>query len=111
AARGGAAETALRRGAVTPQLLASDLFSALVPGRDRFDLITANPPYIAEPDLLGLPVDVGRFEPKLAPAGGPGGLAILRRIVAEAPRFLEPGGALAVEVGAGQAPDVQRLFE
>jgi release factor glutamine methyltransferase len=106
-----AAENALRLGAVTLGLIRSDLFSALSSARDRFDLITANPPYIAEPELRTLPVDVRRFEPKLALAGGLDGLAVIRRIVAEASRFLDVGGVLVIEVGAGQAPDVRRLFE
>jgi release factor glutamine methyltransferase len=106
-----AAENALRLGAVTLGLIRSNLFSALSSGRDRFDLITANPPYIAELEWPALQVDVRSFEPKLALVGGPDGLAVIRRIVAEASRFLEPGGVLAIEVGAGQAPDVRRLFE
>lgn len=106
-----AAENALRLGAVTLGLIRSDLFSALSSARDRFDLITANPPYIADPEFRTLPVDVRRFEPKLALAGGPDGLAVIRRIVAEASRFLAPGGVLAIEVGAGQAEEVRRVFE
>lgn len=105
-----AAENALRLGAVTLGLIRSDLFSALEAGRDRFDLITANPPYIAEHELATLQVDVRSFEPRLALVGGADGLALIRRIVAEAPRFLDAGGVLALEVGAGQAPDVCRLF-
>ena len=43
--------------------------------------------------------------------GGPDGLALLRRVIEDAPRFLAMGGALAVEVGAGEAADVVALFE
>jgi release factor glutamine methyltransferase len=106
-----ASENALRLGAVTLGLVQSDLFAAFDPRRDRFDLITANPPYIPEGDLPGLQVDVRAFEPKLALLAGPDGLALIRVIVAEAPRFLGSGGVLAIEVGAGQAPAVQQLFE
>jgi release factor glutamine methyltransferase len=106
-----AAENALRLGAVTLDLIQSDLFSSLSPGRDRFDLITANPPYIAEPELSTLQVDIRSFEPQLALNGGPDGLALIRQIVAEAPRFLDPGGVLAIEVAVGQAEVVRQLFE
>jgi release factor glutamine methyltransferase len=106
-----AAENAIRLGAVNLGFLRSDLFSALDPRRHRFDLITANPPYIPEGDLPGLQVDVRAFEPKLALVSGLDGLTLARKIIAEAPRFLDPGGVLAMELGAGQAPAVRRLFE
>jgi release factor glutamine methyltransferase len=106
-----AAENALRLGAVTLGLLRSDLFSALDPRRHRFDLITANPPYIAECEIVGLPMDVRGFEPRLALVAGPDGLALIRRIATEAPDFLDPGGVLALEVGAGQAPEVRGILQ
>jgi release factor glutamine methyltransferase len=106
-----ARENATRLG-VTHQvtLLRSDLYAALDPGA-RFDLITANPPYIAEPEIASLPPDVRDFEPRLALAGGDDGLDVVRRVVSGARSFLAPGGVLALEVGAGQAPEVQALFE
>jgi release factor glutamine methyltransferase len=105
-----ARDNALRLGAAhNTAFVRSDLFAALQPSA-RFDLITANPPYIADAEIPTLPVDVRDFEPRMALVAGPDGLAILRRLVAEAPRFLEPGGVLAVELGAGQAPAVSELF-
>jgi release factor glutamine methyltransferase len=106
-----ARENATRLG-VTHQiaLLRSDLYAALDPGA-RFDLITANPPYISELEIPSLPPDVRDFEPRLALAGGEDGLAVVRRVVLGARSFLAPGGVLALEVGAGQAPEVQALFE
>jgi len=105
-----ACENALRLGAVNAGFLRSDLFSALPPAA-RFDLITANPPYIPDGDIPGLMPDVRDYEPRIALAGGTDGLDLVRRIVTEAPARLEVGGLLAVEVGAGQAPDVAALFE
>ncbi|MCC6522084.1 MAG: peptide chain release factor N(5)-glutamine methyltransferase [Polyangiaceae bacterium] len=90
--------------------LESDLFAALTRCRGKLDLVTANPPYIAEPDVPGLPVDVRDFEPRLALVAGPDGLAFYRRLAAEAPAMLAPAGVLAVEVGAGQAGAVAGLF-
>lgn len=107
-----AQENALRLGAVNVGFLAGDLFAPLgPPGRVRFDLITANPPYIPDGEIPTLQQDVRDFEPKLALAGGPDGLGLVRRIVAEAPGYLEEGGSLALEVAAGQAPDVRALLE
>jgi release factor glutamine methyltransferase len=54
--------------------------------------------------------DVRDHEPHLALEGGADGLDVVRRVVAGAPARLVPGGVLAVEVGAGQAPAVAALF-
>jgi release factor glutamine methyltransferase len=107
-----ARENAVRLGAVFQTAwLAGDLFEPLAawPGT-RFDLITANPPYIPESEVSSLPVDIRGFEPKLALSGGADGLDVLRRIVSGAPRFLLPGGVLAVEMGMGQTSPVRELF-
>ena len=73
----------------------------------RFDLIVANPPYVADgdPHLRDL-----RHEPRQALAAGADGLEALRRIVAAAPAHLAPGGRLAVEHGHDQGPAVRDLF-
>ncbi len=86
----------------------ADLFSGLP--RGRFDLIMANPPYIPSSDVLTLDPMVRNFEPKLALDGGIDGLDITRRIVQEAPEWLEPDGILAIEVGFDQAPAVHELL-
>jgi release factor glutamine methyltransferase len=105
-----AVENALRLGAYNVAFLLSDLWAALRPGRDRFDLVTANPPYIAAGDIPGLAVDIRAYEPLLALEGGADGLDFYRRIVAEAPAFLAEGGVLAVEIGFDQGQAVQGLF-
>jgi release factor glutamine methyltransferase len=105
-----ARENSIRLGAATIGLVQSDLFAAFDPARDRFDLITANPPYIADAEIPTLAVDIHKFEPRLALAGGEDGLDLVRRILADAPRFLAPGGVLAMEIGAGQSPEVIELF-
>ncbi len=105
-----ARENVVRLGATNCAIGVSDLFAALEGRAVVFDLITANPPYIPDDEIDTLMVDVRAFEPRLALAGGPDGLVILRRIVHEAPRYLAEGGVLAVELMAGQAPDVSALF-
>jgi release factor glutamine methyltransferase len=74
----------------------------------RFDLITANPPYIPDGEVPTLSADIRNFEPHMALCGGADGLAILRRLVKAAPSRLVRGGVLAMEVGAGQAERVAK---
>ncbi|HEY3819624.1 MAG TPA: peptide chain release factor N(5)-glutamine methyltransferase [Polyangiaceae bacterium] len=106
-----ARDNALRLGAYNVAWRQGDLFDA-VPSPERFDLVTANPPYIAAGDFASLQADVRDHEPRLALEGGADGLSLLARVVAGAPaRLVSPGGVLAVEVGAGQAPAVVQLFE
>jgi release factor glutamine methyltransferase len=78
----------------------------------RVDAIASNPPYIPTADLPDLPREVREHEPRLALDGGPDGLTVHRRIIAGAPRYLRPGGVLALEVAAvsGQPGAVARLM-
>jgi release factor glutamine methyltransferase len=72
-----------------------------------FDLIVANPPYVAEGD--GHLADL-RFEPLGALVSGPDGLDAIREIVRDAPRYLSPGGWLLLEHGMGQDGAVRGLL-
>ncbi len=74
---------------------------------ERFDVVLANPPYVAEgdPHLAAL-----GFEPRLALTAGADGLDAIREIVREAPRHLAPGGWLLLEHGAGQNAKVRALL-
>lgn len=87
--------------------LEGDLEVPLIP-HAPFDLIVANLPYIPAGDIAGLAPEV-RAEPLRALDGGPDGLALVRRLVAAAPALLAPGGAIALEIGIGQAQDTARL--
>ena len=74
-----------------------------VPLRARsFDVVTAVAPYVPTDDLGYLPVDVLRYEPRVALDGGDEGLALVRPVVAAAGRLLRPGGWLLTEVGGEQ---------
>jgi release factor glutamine methyltransferase len=84
-----------------------DGFTALT-GR-AFDVIAANPPYLAEGDLTAAEPELA-FEPVGALVAGPTGLEALERLAAEAPAHLAPGGWLLAEVGAGQAGRVAALW-
>ncbi len=76
----------------------------------RFDLIAANPPYIASKDMASLDRSVAEHEPHLALDGGPDGLDAYRAIAPAALGLLRHGGAVGVEVGQGQADAVACLF-
>src|SRR6185295_18826821 len=79
-----------------------DGFSALPPNL-AFDLIVANPPYIALAELETLEPEVRDHDPRAALDGGIDGLAFYRRLAAEARSFLKPTGRLMLEFGDGQA--------
>lgn len=72
------------------------------------DVIVSNPPYVASTDPL--PPEVEAWEPSAALRSGPDGLDDLRAIVAGAPRWLAPGGALVVELDPRQAATVAGLM-
>ncbi len=100
---------ALRLGAMIG-LVRSELFSALGAYAGKLDLVTANPPYIPDAAYAGLPPDIRDFEPRLALASGADGLDVTRRIVAESPAMLAPGGILAIEIDDSAAEAVTALF-
>lgn len=74
-----------------------------------YDMICVNPPYIPTSELASLQAEVKR-EPVLALDGGADGLDFYRRIARDYATHLSPGGALLMEVGAGQAEDVAAMF-
>ncbi len=74
---------------------------------ERFDLILANPPYIATNDPL--PPEVSAYEPAEALYAGADGLDAYRVLIPQLPRLLAPGGAAAVEIGSTQAAAVGAL--
>ena len=87
----------------------SDLFAAL--GAMRADIVVSNPPYLPTDLIPTLSPEVSRHDPRIAMDGGPDGLSVIRRIVAEAPAWLVPGGALLLETfGGEQARTVAALM-
>jgi release factor glutamine methyltransferase len=86
--------------------LPSDGFSAV--NGLRFDAIVCNPPYVPSCELQRAQPEIA-WEPRSALDGGVTGLAVIRRVVAEAPRYLEDGGWLLMEMGADQRAAVEQL--
>jgi len=85
----------------------ADLLPPLPLSPIPYSLICANLPYIPTATLRGLPL-YGR-EPTLALDGGADGLALIRRLLAEAPRRLAPGGLILLEIEASQGTAVLSL--
>ncbi len=75
-----------------------------------FDLIVSNPPYIRDGDIDSLAPEVARFEPRRALAGGPDGLDCYRALAPDIARLLVPGGLAVLEIGQGQADEVEAIF-
>jgi release factor glutamine methyltransferase len=91
-----------------------DLFAPLpsvVQG--RVDVVVGVVPYVPTPDLPLLQRDTLTFESTLSYDGGADGTDIPRRVLIDSPRFLKPGGAVLLELGADQpealAGDLDRL--
>jgi release factor glutamine methyltransferase len=83
--------------------------SLLEPCPGTYDLIAANLPYIATADIAGLAAEV-RHDPVSALDGGSKGLDLIAVCITQAPAKLNPGGWLALEIGASQAGPVRTLL-
>jgi release factor glutamine methyltransferase len=85
-------------------------------GAGGFDLIVANLPYVAEGEWADLEPEVTQWEPREALLAGPDGLDAIRALLGDGARLSAPlereasGGALALEIGAGQAQAVAALM-
>ena len=75
-----------------------------------FELIVSNPPYIPTRAVAGLAIEVRDFDPLAALDGGADGLDAYRALIPQAADSLAPGGALVVEGGQGQAPQIEALM-
>ena len=90
-------------------LLESDCFSALEPD-SQFSLIASNPPYVSDTDRNTMQREV-LYEPAAALFAGPDGLAVIRRLLRDAPLFLRRDGYLVFEIGFGQHEAVRNLID
>lgn len=92
----------------TIRFLKGSWFEA-VSGKERFDLIVSNPPYLSAEEIATAEPEVINYEPQSALAAGPEGLDDLRRILAHAPHHLSAGGLLALETGIAQHKELEGL--
>jgi release factor glutamine methyltransferase len=92
------------------ELRVGDLFAPLEPG-SVFDLVVANPPYLAPGERAELEPDVRDFEPAMALFAPDEGLAIVRRILADAAAWMAPGARLQMENGPPQVALARGAFE
>jgi release factor glutamine methyltransferase len=76
-----------------------------------FDVVVSNPPYIESGDISGLEPEVAEYEPPQALDGGPDGLTAYRILAPKIMRWLRSGGAVFLEVGAGQDRAVKQFLE
>lgn len=75
------------------------------------DILVANLPYVADEEWPALSPEIRFHEPTHALRGGANGLDLIRRLLAQAPAHMRPGGAVVLEIGAGQAADVGRAAQ
>jgi release factor glutamine methyltransferase len=106
-----ARSNAARHGVVDRvRFLQGDLLEPLIAAGIRPDAVVCNPPYVPPDAAAGLPSEIREFEPAVAVVAPVSGEDPHVRLVRDAPRVLGPGGWLALEVAAGQAPGVVELL-
>ncbi|MCJ7507278.1 MAG: peptide chain release factor N(5)-glutamine methyltransferase, partial [candidate division Zixibacteria bacterium] len=88
------------------KFLCGDLFE---PIKTEVDVIVSNPPYVSEKEFAELPDEIKSFEPKEALLAGEDGLEYIKKIIEQAPDFLNKDGILALEIGFGQEKKVKEL--
>jgi release factor glutamine methyltransferase len=93
------------------RLVRSDWYGAVTAPPGGFDLVVANPPYLADAELAGLDAVVREHEPHAALLAGPSGLEAVGAVVRGAPAVLAAGGSLVVEIAPHQAATVRELAE
>ena len=89
-------------------ILQSDWFAAV---EGRFDLIVANPPYLAAAEMDGVAPELRHHEPEMALSDGGDGLSAYRIIAHEAQGYLSAEGQVMVEIGWQQGAEVTAIFQ
>jgi release factor glutamine methyltransferase len=106
-----AAVACARRNLPPERVFAGDLYAALPEDlRGRVDVLVVNAPYVPHDQVATMPREARDHEHRVALDGGPDGLDVQRRVVAEARAWLRPGGLLLVETSGPQAEGTAELF-
>ena len=103
-----AKENAKLLGASEIKFVESDLFQNL--SGYKFDIIISNPPYVSENEYLKLEPEL-TFEPKIALTTQDNGLFFYKKISIEAPKHLNPGGMIFLELNANKAFETEKIFK
>lgn len=107
-----AAVRSARRNLPPERVFEGDLFEPLPDAlRGRVDILVVNAPYVPTAAIQTMPPEARIHEHRVALDGGPDGLAVHRRIAAEAGRWLRPGGRLIIETSDRQAPTTAAILE
>lgn len=93
-------------------LLQGDLLTPLlgIPAAEKLDIVVANLPYVNSLDYLALQTDVRDYEPRSALDGGPQGLDVIDRLLAQVPRALMHGGVAVLEIAYDQGEAILELI-
>ncbi|WP_188195161.1 putative protein N(5)-glutamine methyltransferase [Nonomuraea sp. SYSU D8015] len=78
--------------------------------RGQVNILIASPPYVPSASVGLLPPEARLYEPRVALDGGDDGLDVVRRVIAQAPDWLAPGGHLFIETSERQAADTARAM-
>jgi release factor glutamine methyltransferase len=89
------------------ELVQSHLLDGISAHPPHWDAIVSNPPYVADADRARLAPEITRYEPPLALFAGPSGLELVTELI---PQAAERTGWLALEIGAGQADQVEQML-
>lgn len=92
------------------EFIKSDLFTQYAIRNTQYDIIVSNPPYIPSAEIDNLQPEIS-YEPRIALDGGKDGLEIYRKIIHQAPRHLQQGGFLILEMGFNQAKEIKNIFQ
>lgn len=88
------------------EFIQADLFEPIASSQKlsagKFDVVTANLPYIPHEDLGGLALEIHHYEPRVSLDGGEGGLVIYEEFLRELPKHLNPSGMAFCEIGKDQ---------
>jgi release factor glutamine methyltransferase len=93
------------------EFLHSDIWQGLIDASIIFDVIVSNPPYIASDHISLLAPEVRDHEPRLALDGGEQGMHFIKEIIKEAPKYLEAGGWILLEMGPEQTAISMELMD
>jgi release factor glutamine methyltransferase len=92
------------------RFIKSNLFTCYLLRDTRYDTIVSNPPYIPTQEISNLQPEI-QYEPRVSLDGGEDGLGFFRKIIKDAPKYLNEGGFMILEMGFSQRKDIENIFK